>query len=1058
MRRTTSGNTWLQLNMTTSKTEQISYPSEEHLRVFFEHAPVALAMFDRDMCYLAASKRWIADFNLDENRIPGLSHYEAFPEIPDRWRDIHRRGLAGETLRAEEDLFVRANGTKQWLRWEVRPWHDRAGAVGGLLIFSEDITARKLAEGKLIASELKYRSLHETMRDAFALIDLRGNICECNSAFVTMLGYPEAELKAMTYFDLTPALWHEAERHILEEQVLVRGFSEMYEKEYRKKDGTVFPVELCAFLIRNEAGDPWQIGAIVRDLSERKRNEANIRSSEERLHLALQGARGGAWDWDLKTGLAWWSPEMYDLWGVDPNTSMNLKTSLDVVSPLDRDRLIATTREAVATGTDYRCEFRIWHHRLGERWMDSFGKTIFDETGHAIRMIGMSHDITTRKRAEEEREVFVQVLAGINQSKSVEELIDATCVTLRTWLACEHVRIVEQHAPCGPSPLLGPLPAGFSQTPAGTRWTNTPTSAAFVRLHAADALQGVLKITDGNRALFSPEIIATLERLADSIAIGLAHKVGQKLIGESEKRYRTVFESSNDAIFIGAISSEGDLGPFVEANSKACSRLGWSRDELLHMTPYDIDPVFSRDRGRPFVQRALRGEVIVFETSHRNRNGELLPIEVSSQVIDWGGERRILSITRDIAERKKAEESMRRAIGMAEAAARTKAEFLANMSHEIRTPMNGILGMTELALGTALSEEQRDYLQSIRDSSSLLLAIINDILDFSKIDAGKLELHLKPYRFRNFLDRTLSIIKPTAERKDLHFVLEVDDSIPEVVVGDEVRLSQVLLNLVGNAIKFTGAGAVMLRIKRAPEPLAEQHQTRILFSIIDTGIGVPADFVPRLAEPFSQADASSTRSFGGTGLGLSISKRLIELMGGQLTVRSREGLGSAFHFSVILGTESASSESAPEPTELSTEPAPASPSANAAVLLVEDNATNQKLVMLLLQKSGLRVTLAQDGEEALQILGTGACFDAVLMDIQMPRLDGYEATRRIRQAEALTGEHLPIIALTAHALEGDDRKCLEAGMDDYLAKPIGKAKLLSTIAKWTVKRVTNSPA
>ena len=531
--------------------------------------------------------------------------------------------------------------------------------------------------------------------------------------------------------------------------------------------------------------------------------------------------------------------------------------------------------------------------------------------------------------------------------------------------------------------------------------------------------------------------------------------------------FRLVWEGSHDGMRLSDAN-----GVVLAANSAFCAMLQQPREALIGKPvwgnlPLDRRHEMQETHRRLFLSEEPRTRLLerLAELDER-RTGHL---EFSYTLLEQAGRAPLLlTVCRDMTLRRNNEAELERALRRArelaeeaEAASAAKSSFLANISHEIRTPMNGILGLTELVLDTELRPDQRECLALVKSSADSLLLLLNDLLDFSKVEAGKLTLSPVPFSIRPLITAVLGTLGLRASSKNLLLKGEIDPAIPAMLVGDPERLRQILLNLIGNAIKFTETGSVNLQAALSPCPPSPDQappadHVRIRFSVIDTGIGIPPEKQAAIFEPFGQADDSISRRYGGTGLGLSISTRLVELMGGRLSCASQVGAGSTFTFSVdfpAAGAAAGADATQPvvETTEAATDRKPA-----LNILVADDNTVNSELVARLLRKEGHAVVLVENGYRALLAVESRR-FDLVLMDVQMPEMDGLAATAAIRDRERKTGGHLPIVAVTAHAMRGDREKCLAAGMDAYLSKPIHKDELLR-ILEDVMNRDANPPS
>ena len=550
-----------------------------------------------------------------------------------------------------------------------------------------------------------------------------------------------------------------------------------------------------------------------------------------------------------------------------------------------------------------------------------------------------------------------------------------------------------------------------------------------------------------------------------------------------EARYQTLIEQIPAVVFMASLDEgigEAYVSPQIE------SLLGFTQREWLEDPVLWYRQVHSDDKARWSVEAAelfLTGKPLRSVYRVISRDGRTVWFQCEAKMVRRPDGRPwfLHGVGIDVSELKHVQEALQRAHDdlelrvqqrtaelartnshlessrlAAEAANRAKSEFLANMSHEIRTPMNGILGMADLVLATDLTGEQRDYLHMVKDSADSLLSVINDILDLSKVEAGKLEPQRMEFVVSDVVAESTNLLAPRARQKGIALRFGIDATVPSLVVGDALRLRQVLLNLVGNAVKFTQHGEVVVTVVATPlsvGPFDENFDAELTFAVRDTGIGIAVSKQQQIFEPFSQADNSTTRAYGGTGLGLTISKRIVEALGGRLWVESKQGFGSTFCFSlpVVVPREdscrlAATIEALAENVSNRGVASNSGRHRGLRILVAEDNKINQTVVTRLLEKQGHTVVIAEDGHQALVELDA-ARYDLVLLDMQMPLMDGFTVARTIRDKEQVNGMRIPIVALTAHAMTGDRERCLAAGMDDYVSKPINPVDLEAAIRR-----------
>jgi PAS domain S-box-containing protein len=786
------------------------------------------------------------------------------------------------------------------------------------------------------------------------------------------------------------------------------------------------------------------------EAAERRRAELALWKNEHRYRLLAEHQSDIIWTMD--PGLlrfTYLSPSVERLRGYTPAEAMalSLEQTLTPASLATALALIAEERgaEHPSDDSDRRSRTAELEHTCKDGstvWLELTTNSVRDDQGQITEILGVGRDARQRKKTEtalrESEERFRQSfdsapigMALVAPDGCWLQVNPSLCAIVgysepellaTTFQAITHPDDLESDLAYVTKMLAGEIRTYQMEK----RYLHKHGHAVWILLSVS-----LVRDSDDGPLYF----IAQIQDISERRRI-------EQVLQVSEERHRQISELSADYAYAfridenGVVASEWTTGAFSRITGYTDAELRSRGGGLTIIHPEDLPIAAGR------LQRLLAGQEDTSDYRIITKDGAVRWIHDHGRPI-WderqGRVTRVISAADDISERKQVEAQLQQAKGSAESANRAKSEFLANMSHEIRTPMNGIIGMTDLTLNTALTAEQRGYLEMVRSSADSLMTVINDILDFSKIEAGKLELDERDFGLRESLAEILKALGMRAASQGLRLDGRVSPEIPNRLVGDASRLGQVLVNLVGNAIKFTKRGEIVVAVSIVNDLSAPESTTTLHFAVQDTGIGIPRDKMETVFAPFEQADSSTTRRYGGTGLGLAISARLVALMGGRIWSESEVGVGSTFHFTARFESSAEAQPDLPQPPiEV---PDPSRP---LRVLLAEDNVVNQKLALRLLEKRGHIVLVANNGRDALAAIKQYQ-FDVVLMDVQMPEMGGFEATAAVRAGERDGGAHLPIVAMTAHAMKGDKERCLAAGMDGYVSKPIHVERLMEVI-------------
>ncbi len=970
-----------------------------------------------------------------------------------------------EKDKTAEYRIRKADGKMLWVRSKGSAYYYPDGRV---TVFgtTSDITERKQMELAQQESEERLREVLENSLDASYKRNLQTNAYDYLSpVFARISGYTSAEMKTLpieTFLGLIHPDDKDEIEHKIDESVSgAPGATYQVEYRFKHKDGQYRWFRDQFTSLSDANGHPLALIGSVRDITERKKVEETLKESEEKYRLLINNAGESiivAQDGLLK----FVNPMTLDLLRGYSEQELIDSPFPKFIHPDDRSMVVENYRRRIANETSLsRYAFRVVTRDGIVKWVE-INAALIEWQGKPATLNFLT-DITERKRAEDKLQESRDYL-----DKIINSIGDPIFVKNRL-----HQFALVNNAFCA---LLG---HSFEEIIGKTDYNFFPAEQVAVFLENDEQVfetgkenlnEETITGSDGiDRTIITKKTLYT-DTSGNKFNVGIIRDISERkrmeeALRESEQEKVAILDGLRHV----AVEHLDPSLRIIWVNKAVQKSLASSMDELRGKHCFEIIQGLKEPCTGCTALKAI-------ETGH-SQQGELVTpdgktwISRGTPIKDSDGTvKGVVHVALNITERKRTEQELQQtnqdleiAIEQSNELARqarkanaAKSEFLANMSHEIRTPLNGIIGMIGLLRDMDLNAEQHEYAEIAYSSGEMLLSLINDILDFSKIEARKLELEILDFDLRSMLKDTADLLAIGAHEKGLELVCLVEPTVPSLLRGDPGRLRQILINLGGNAVKFTETGEIIIRVSLVSE---DKKMAKIRFLVNDTGIGIPANRQDILFSPFTQVDGSTTRQYGGTGLGLAISKHLAELMGGKIGLENEEGEGSTFWFTAVFEKQTAGSGSTDEKfvkteDEGAIERSDAEPiiSENAKrkirILVAEDNPVNQKVAQAMLRKMGLRADVVANGQEAINGLQM-IPYDLVLMDCQMPEMDGFEATRSIRQegSRALNPQ-IPIIAMTASTMQGDREKCIQAGMSDFIAKPVQKRELAEIIDRW----------
>ena len=1021
------------------------------LSAAIDQAGHAVVITDRDAnaLYVNAAFTRITGYRFDEVIGRNVRLLKSGKQDPVFYRELWETVSSGKIWQGEL-INRRKDGSHYTEEMTIAPVLDSEGQCSCYVAIKQDVTERRRAE----ENRRFLAAIVESSDDAIIGRELDGTIFSWNRGAEAIFGYRPDEAIGKPIYMIVPPDQHNQMLRINEGiQAGLRPAT--YETVRVTKDGRHIDVSVTASPVLDAEGKVIGAASIVRDVTGQHRKDRAMRESAERFQALFERSRDCLYIHDFEGNLLDANLAAQQLLGYERKDIPFLNISNFLEPPQMAKALQAFQKLQTAGNQREPVEFKL--RSLKGSYVDvETSVTIIPFEGTTGAVLGIAREITGRKRIEE----------ALRESEERFRIMADGCAAM-IWVTDTegHVRFVNRtcHEFFGTTteqvtrgqwrPLVHPDDAaGYSE--------------AFHRA-ARDGkpyrVEARVRRIDGEWRWLGSQAQPRWSAAGECLGfVGLSADITDRLQTEealrsSQEKFRQLAENIREVFWMSNAAGTDILyvSPvYDQIWGRSCADL--YRNPMAWFEAIEPD---DREQALSAVLRQRQGELVESEYRIRTPHGELKWIrDRAFPVRDHAGQIiRIVGIAEEVTERKQAEAAMCKAKELAEAANRAKSQFLANMSHEIRTPMNGVIGMTGLLLETELSPAQRQYADIVRSSAEALLKIINDILDFSKVEADKLELETVDFDIRNTLKEITHLLLVNAREKSVELACLIDDQVPATMRGDPGRLRQIILNLGGNAVKFTSRGQVTIRARVVGE---DEHSVVIRFSVEDTGIGIPADRLEDIFSAFTQVDSSTTRKYGGTGLGLAICRQLVKLMGGQIGVESEPGKGSTFWFwapfekppdEPFADVQDGASAKNDAYGLLAHQPL----QQRAHILVADDSIANQQVTLSILEKLGYRADVAANGREVLARLQHTA-YDLVLMDCQMSEMDGYEAAARIRgQRSRFCDPGIPIVALTAHAIEGEREKCLAAGMNDYLTKPFHPSALAAMLKKWLPGNLEN---